>query len=553
MSGNKIENTGRKPTFIEALIIVVIAVGFILTAVLFFGADVHIPLIFAATVSIVYSLFVLKVKWAVLEEGILTSILMAMQAILILYVVGTLIGSWILSGVVPTMIYYGLDLISPSFFLIASLIICSIVSISTGTSWGTSGTVGIALMGIGAGLGIPPAVTAGFVISGAYFGDKMSPLSDTTNLAPAMAGTDLFQHIRAMCWTTGPTYIIVIVIAAVFGFKYGGGTLDVEKIAAIQALMHAEFSISPLGFIPPLLVIGLAASKKPAIPSIFAGVIAGCLLGAFQDNGYTSVIGAINVARDVVAAAPGSSFVDFIGALRESLSGSYYAAMLDVLQNGYAPKLAGELADLGEDAVAIASALSQNNITGISVDSAINATATLNELLARGGLQSMNWTVSLILCALTFGGVLERVGFLEVFLNTLMRGVKSAGGLCTAVIISCLAVNFLTGDQYIALVLPGRMLKQRFIDVGLHPRMLSRSLEDSGTLTSVLIPWNTCGAYHTTTLGIPTWQYAPYAFLNWLNPIIAIVMTYSGIGIAWKTNAESGDDFVISKKKPANI
>ncbi|MDR1471115.1 MAG: sodium:proton antiporter [Synergistaceae bacterium] len=550
MSDNKTENTGRKPTFAEAVVVVVIAVCFILTAVLLFGADVHIPLVFAATVTIAYSLFVLKVNWAVLEEGVLTSILMAMQAILILYVVGTLIGSWILSGVVPTMIYYGLKLIGPSVFLMAAIIICSIVSLATGTSWGTSGTVGIALMGIGAGLGIPPYVTAGFVISGAYFGDKMSPLSDTTNLAPAMAGTDLFQHIRAMCWTTGPSYIIVLIIAVLFGFKYGGGTLDIEKIAAIQNLMRAEFSISPLGFIPPVVVIALAASKKPAIPSIFAGVIVGCLLGAFQDSGYTSFIGAIGAARDAAAANPDLSF---FGALPEAMSGTYYSAMLDVLQNGYVPKLAGELAELGDDVTAIAAALAQNNIAGVSAEAAIDATATLNELLARGGLQSMNWTVSLILCALTFGGVLERVGYLEVFLNTLMKGVRTAGGLCASVVVSCFLVNVLTGDQYISLVLPGRMMKQRFADIGLHPRMLSRSLEDSGTLTSVLIPWNTCGAYHTTALGVPTAQYLPYAFLNWINPIVAIVMTYMGIGIAWKTNAASGDDFVISKTKPANV
>lgn len=522
MSDYKTENTGKKPTFLEAFVVVVIAIGLILTAVIIYDTDVHIPLVFAATIAIAYSMFVLKVNWAAIEEGILTSIMMAMQAIMILYVVGILIGAWILSGVVPTMIYYGLDLISPSFFLIASLIICSIVSLATGTSWGTSGTVGIAMMGIGAGLGIPPAVTAGFVISGAYFGDKMSPLSDTTNLAPAMAGTDLFQHIRAMCWTTGPTYIIVMVLAGVFGFRYGGGTLDIDKIAAIQILMDSEFSISPLGFIPPIVVIVLAASKRPAIPSIFAGVIVSCLLGAFQDNG-------------------GASF------------GGYYSALLEALQNGYAPKLAGELAELGDDVTAIAAALAQNNITGVTPDAAIDATATLNELLARGGLQSMNWTVSLILCALTFGGVLERVGFLEVFLNTLMRGVRSAGGLCMAVVISCFAVNALTGDQYISIVLPGRMFKQRFADVGLHPRMLSRSLEDSGTLTSVLIPWNTCGAYHTTTLGVPTLEYLPYAFLNYLNPVVAVAMTYMGIGIAWKTKAESGDDFVISKTKPANL
>ena len=505
-------NTGRKPYFYEAVFIIVVVAFLILGAVKIWETDVHIPLVLSAAIAAIMSMGLMKVKWAVIEEGILTSILMGMQAILILYTVGTLIGSWIQSGVVPTMIYYGLDIISPSVFLIATILICSVVSLSTGTSWGTSGTVGIALMGIGAGLGIPAPMCAGFVISGAYFGDKMSPLSDTTNLAPAMAGTDLFQHIRAMCWTTGPTYILVLIAAGVLGMRYAGGSLDAERITAIQLLMKGEFAISPIGLLPPIIVIGLAASKKPAIPSIFAGVIAGCVLAAFQGIGFGD--------------------------------------MLDVLQNGYSPDLAAKIAELGEDTAAITKLLSESGIAGVNPQSAIEASGVLNELLARGGLQSMNWTVSLIICALTFGGILERVGYLEVLLDTLLKNVKSAGGLCASVVVSCFFTNLFTGDQYISLVLPGRMFKDRFLSAGLHPRMLSRSLEDSGTLTSVLIPWNTCGAYHTTTLGVPTVEYIPYAILNWLNPIVAIVITYMGIGVAW---AKKDGGFVINRKRPENI
>lgn len=506
-------NTGRQPYFIEAVFMIAVVATLILCAVLVWKTeDVHVPLVISAAIAAIMSMALMKVKWAVIEEGILTSILMGMQAILILYTVGMLIGSWIQSGVVPTMIYYGLDLISPSVFLIATLLICSVVSLATGTSWGTSGTVGIALMGIGAGLGISAPITAGFVISGAYFGDKMSPLSDTTNLAPAMAGTDLFQHIRAMCWTTGPTYLIVIVIAGIMGMRYAGGTLDTDRITAIQLLMKGEFVISPIGLLPPLIVIGLAASKKPAVPSIFSGVIAGSILAAFQ--------------------------------------GVDIPSMLIALQDGYSPDLAAQIAELGEDLPAIGKLLSEVGISGVASDVAMGAAEVLNELLARGGLQSMNWTVSLIICALTLGGVLERVGFLEVLLNTLLKNVKSAGSLCASVVVSCFFTNMLTGDQYISIVLPGRMFKEKFLDAGLHPRMLSRSLEDSGTLTSVLIPWNTCGAYHTTTLGVPTVQYIPYAFLNWLNPIIAVILTYAGIGIAWR---KKDGDFVISRKKPENI
>jgi len=530
MSEYREVNTGRKPNVIEAVFIILFVAVIILLAVMEISEDttssflktlrdnlsilrtaqdVHIPLVISAAVAAALSMFVLKVKWAVIEEGILTSILMGMQAILILYTVGMLIGTWIQSGVVPTMIYYGLSVLRPSIFLIATLLICSVVALATGTSWGTSGTVGIALMGIGAGLGIPAPLCAGFVISGAYFGDKMSPLSDTTNLAPAMAGTDLFQHIRAMVWTTGPTYIIVIAIAGIFGAKYGGGSLDTEKIQAIQLLLKTEFSVSILQFLPPIVVIALAASKRPAIPSIFAGVVVSCVLGVFQKIPF--------------------------------------GEMMDALQNGYVPMLSGQLAELVEDVPALTAALSEAGVGNLTPAAATDAIAILNELLARGGLQSMNWTVSLILCALTFGGILERVGYLEVLLDNLLGNVKSPGGLCTAVIVSCIASNAFTGDQYISLVLPGRMFKDRFAQAGLHPRMLSRSLEDSGTLTSVLIPWNTCGAYHTSALGVPTVQYLPYAFLNWINPIVAIVMTYMGVGISWSTK---NGGFVVSKSKP---
>lgn len=503
-------NTGRMPTFIEACFVLLVAAILILSAVQIWKTDVHIPLILSTMVAAILAMTRMKVRWAVLEDAMLSSIMMGMQAVLILYTVGMLIGSWLLSGVVPSMIYYGLNVISPSVFLIATLLICSVVSLATGTSWGTAGTVGIALLGIGSGLGIPAPICAGFVVSGAYFGDKMSPLSDTTNLAPAMAGTDLFQHIRAMCWTTGPTYIIVIIVAAVLGNRYSSGTLDLHGIEALQNLMVGEFSISLWNFIPPLLVIGLAASKKPAIPSIFAGVLAGCVLAIIQGAGA--------------------------------------GTLLDVLQNGYKPELASKIVDAGKDLSAVANILTQAGIVHVDPEAATGAAATLKELLSRGGLQSMNWTVSLILCALSFGGVLDRCGYLEVLLETLLKSVKTAGGLVTSVVVACLMTNIFAGDQYIAIVLPGRMFKNRFEKVGLHARMLSRSLEDAGTLTSALVPWNTCGAFQAQALGVPTMEYLPYAVLNWLNPIVAIVMTYLGIGIAWRTG--KNDEFVISRTKP---
>ncbi|MDR1944451.1 MAG: Na+/H+ antiporter NhaC [Synergistaceae bacterium] len=510
------ENTdikvGRFPTLIESIIVIAISAFLIAMAVRYWETDVHIALVLSATVATVYALFVLKYPWKIIEEGMLASIMMGMQAILILFTVGILIGTWLLSGVVQTMIYYGLAILNPSIFLIATLLLCSIVSLATGTSWGTSGTVGIALMGIAAGLGVPAPIAAGFIISGAYFGDKMSPLSDTTNLAPAMAGTDIFQHIRAMVWTTSPSYVIVLVIAGILGAGYSSGSFDAEKVRAIQDMMKVEFSISPLGLIPPILVIALAASGKPALPSIFSGALAGIVLGLFQ--------------------------------------GASFGAMLDVMQNGYSPVLPAEIAGLAEDLPALATLAGEHGLSSFSTDSILNAASVLSDLLARGGLQSMTWSNSLVLCALVFGGVLDRCGFLQALLEFMMKGVKTVGGYVTAVAIACVVTNMIASDQYIAIVLPGRMFKPAFDEKGLHPRMLSRALEDTGTITSALVPWNTCGAYQSVTLGVNTIEYFPYAFFNYINPIIAIIITYMGIGIAWR--GKNGEP-VMGKTRPAGL
>lgn len=511
-NGEQVHREGRRPNFFEALFVIVSAACLIGGSVLIWETDVHIALVFSAMIAALIALFLLKYPWQTIEEGMLASIMMGMQAILILFTVGMLVGAWLISGVVPTMIYYGLAILSPSIFLIACLIIASVVSLATGTSWGTVGTIGIALMGIAAGLGVPAPIAAGFIISGAYFGDKMSPLSDTTNLAPAMAGTDIFQHIRAMCWTTGPTYVIVLVIAGVMGMGYSADNFEFERVKAIQDLLAAEFWITPIALIPPVLVIALAASGRPALPSIFAGCLAGVILGMFQGVGF--------------------------------------GEMLDVLQNGYGPVMTVEMAELAEDAAALGALLSERGIAGLSHEAVLNAAEVLNELLARGGLQSMTWSNSLVLCALVFGGVLDRCGFLETLLGVIMKGVRTVGGYILAVTISCVFTNAFAADQYIAIVLPGRMFKKAFDEKGLHPRMLSRALEDTGTLTSALIPWNTCGAYHSNTLGVPTLEYAPYAFLNYLNPIVAVVMTYLGIGIAWQ--GKDGEP-VISKTRPADL
>ena len=501
----------RKPSLALTLALFLTVAAMIAASVLVWEVDIHITLILGAMLTIAIGVAVLKYDYATIEKGIIDGIMTGMQACLILYTVGPLIGTWILSGVVPTMIYYGLAILNPSIFLFATLLICSVVSLSTGTSWGTSGTVGIALMGIALGLGIPAPLTAGVVISGAYFGDKMSPLSDTTNLAPAVAGTDLFQHIRAMVWTTGPTYIIVAVITIVIGFRYAGGELDAAKIAAIQALMRAEFWINPVTLIAPLVVIGLSAARKPALPSLWAGI-----------------------------------FVAIVIAL---VNGSGIGEILNIMQYGYVPTVSASIAGAGEDAAALAKILAESNIT-VAPDIALEAANDIVKLMERGGLQSMNWTISLIICAFTFGFSMDTCGFLKVMLEAIMKPIKSVGGMVTATILSCFVCDIFLGDQYLSIAMPGTMFRSAYEEKGLHPRMLSRSLEDAGTLLSVLIPWNTCGAYHTTVLGVPTLEYAPYAFLNYLNPIVAILLTYMGIGIAWR--GKEGEP-VISKTRPANL
>ena len=502
----------RKPSLALTLAIFLSVAAMIAASVLVWEVDIHITLILGAMLTTAVGVVVLKYDYATIEKGIIDGIMTGMQACLILYTVGPLIGTWIVSGVVPTMIYYGLAILNPSVFLFATLIICSVVALSTGTSWGTSGTVGIALMGIALGLGIPAPLTAGVIISGAYFGDKMSPLSDTTNLAPAVSGTDLFQHIRAMVWTTGPTYIIVAVITIVLGFRYAGGELDVAKISAIQSLMKAEFWINPITLLAPLVVIGLSAARKPALPSLWAGI-----------------------------------FVAIIFAL---IHGVGIGDLLNIMQYGYTPSISATIAGTGEDAAALAKVLAENNIM-VAPQIALEAANDIVKLMERGGLQSMNWTISLIICAFTFGFSMDTCGFLKVMLEAIMKPIKSVGGMITATILSCFVCDVFLGDQYLSIAMPGTMFKSAYEEKGLHPRMLSRSLEDAGTLLSVLIPWNTCGAYHTTVLGVPTLEYAPYAFLNYLNPLVAIAMTYMGIGISWR--GKEGEPVMGGKTRPTDL
>lgn len=451
---------GRKKKI--SLGIALIPVVFLIVALFFtivvFKLPPHIPLISAAAVAAMVAV-IQKHPWAEIHEGMVNGITLAMGAILILMVVGTMIGTWILGGIVPSMICYGLKILSPAIFLIATLIICSIVSLGTGSSWSTAGTVGVALVGVGQGLGIPAAMVAGAIVSGAYFGDKMSPLSDTTNLAPAVAGTDIFSHIRHMVYTTAPGYVLSLVLFGLLGIKFSGGVLRAQNIETILTTVNAHFFIHPVLLLPPVVVIIMVIKKVPPLPALLGGTALGGIFAMITQS-------------------------------------SSLAKVIEAAHSGFVSK------------------------TGVP---------TVDNLLTRGGLLSMMETVALIICALSFGGIMERTGMLEALAKSLLKRVKRTGSLVAITIFSCIGMNAIASDQYMSIVIPGRMYKNAFDAHKLHPKNLSRCLEDSGTLSSPLIPWNSCGAFMHATLGISPLVYLPYAFLNLSNPLISIFYGYTGI------------------------
>jgi NhaC family Na+:H+ antiporter len=387
--------------------------------------------------------------------------------IMILFLVGALAGTWLVSGIIPAMVYYGLQVLSPEIFLPASVIIAAIISIATGSSWTTSATVGIALVGIGSALGIPTGMIAGAVISGAYFGDKMSPLSDTTNLAPAMAGTDLFTHIKYMAYTTVPTIIVTLIVFAILS-----GTIDTTGSADISNLLASidnTFYITPWLFLVPGIVIAMILMKtKPLIAlgtgvvlaAIFAFIFQGDVLGNLSDSKFQSVLNAI--------------------------------------------------------------------LTDINIET---DDEKLSELFSSGGIIGMLWTILLIICAMVFGGIMDAIGALAKITKSLLAVASSVFGLFASTVISCLGLNAIASDQYLAIVIPGKMFKKAFEDKGLAPENLSRTLEDSGTVTSVLIPWNTCGAYQSGVLGVSVSDYFVYAVFNYLSPFTTLLFAALNIKI----------------------
>ncbi|GGA91459.1 Na+/H+ antiporter NhaC [Staphylococcus muscae] len=420
----------------------------------------HIPLLIGTTVAIIVTMFH-DYEWEEVEEMMYKGIKHALPAVVIIMLVGLIIGAWIGSGVVAAMIYYGLKLISPTYFLAVVVVICGIVSLAIGSSWSTMATVGVASMGIGISMGLSPGMVAGAVISGAYFGDKMSPLSDTTNLASGLTNVDLFDHIKHMFYTTIPGLVISLIAFFVLGQMYGSDHLNRGRIDSIMNAIDDSFFITPWLLVVPLIVIIAVALKVPAIPAIVLGVVLGFFTQIF-------------------------------------VQGDSLATAVQSLQTGYV--------------------LESGN-------------KTIDELFNRGGLESMFYTISLTLVAMTFGGLLEYSGMLKALISVILKFAKNTGTLIASVIISCFGTNLSCSEQYISIIVPSRMYVSTFIDKGLHPKNLSRALEDGGTLTSVFVPWNTCGVFILTTLNVHVIEYAPFAILNYVVPIISIIYGFIGFKI----------------------
>ncbi len=480
----------RKATLVQAFFPVVVLIAMLGTNVYLFGSGSldgsnQIALLLSASIAGGMAIK-LGVTWNRVIKHIVNSISSAMSSILILLLIGALAGTWLISGIVPVMIYYGLQILNPTIFLVAACIVCAMVSLATGSSWSTVATVGIALLGIGQTLGMQEGVVGGAIISGAYFGDKMSPLSDTTNLAPAMAGTDLFTHIRYMAYTTIPSILIALAIYMGIGF-FSDASGSVDDVNAVLAAIETTFNISPWLFLVPLIVIVMIIKKVPALPALLTGVLSGGLFAIiFQPH-----------------------LINQISEIDNSFFKSAYVA---VMQSMY-----GEIA--------------------ITTDHEL-----VNDLLTTGGMFGMLNTVWLILCAMTFGGAMEAGGLLKRIAAEVIKMAKGTGSLIASTVATCGFFNVTASDQYMAIVVPGRMYADTYRERGLKPENLSRTLEDSGTVTSVLVPWNTCGATQASVLGVATMVYAPFSFFNIISPFMTMLVGFMGIKIRYFEQPEAEEE-----------
>lgn len=470
----------------EALIPVIVLIGLLAYNVFVYGGDSlngsnQFILLIGAAVAAIIGAFN-KVSFETLMEEVAQNIKSVAGPILILFMVGALAGTWLISGIIPTMIYYGLQVLNPTIFLPACVVICAIISVATGSSWTTSATVGIALIGIASALGIPLGMTAGAVISGAYFGDKMSPLSDTTNLAPAIAGAGLFDHIRYMAITTFPTMIITLIVFVILGLN-----LEIAGQASSEGILNSienTFTISPWLFVVPVLVIIMIVKKTSPLIALLTGT----LLGA---------IAALLLQPHIVAEIAGTETLTFRSA---------YVGIMDAMTVE----------------------------TNIPTDNEV-----LKDLFSSGGMAGMLSTIWLIICAMTFGGAMDAIGALARISKALLNLFHTTFGLFASTVFSCLAINVTAADQYLAIVVPGKMFKKAFDDKDLDPVNLSRTMEDSGTVTSVLVPWNTCGAYQSSVLGVSTFDYAVYAVFNYVSPFMTLLVAAVGYKIKYTFGKKS--------------
>ncbi|PSL41469.1 transporter (NhaC family) [Planomicrobium soli] len=457
----------KRMTFGRAILPLIVMISVMLATIVVLKQGPHIPLIAGAVVAALVA-WRSGYKWKEIEEGIYKGIRLALPAIIIIILIGLIIGSWIGGGIVATLILYGLQILTPAFFLVSITLICAIVSLAIGSSWSTMGTVGVAGMGIGLSMGIPAPMVAGAIISGSYFGDKMSPLSDTTNLAAGLTGTDLFVHIKHMWYTTIPGLLIALAVFWYLGRNFSSQETDTAGIAETAAVLRESFVISPFLLIIPLIVFVLVAKKVPAIPALVVGVLLGFLAQVFVQ---------------------GSSVSDAVSAL----------------QSGYVIETGNVLVD---------------------------------ELFNRGGLDNMMYTVSMVLAAMSFGGILEHTGMLRAMMNKILKVAKTSGSLVAATVLSAIGTNAACAEQYVSIVVPSRMYAQSYKDKLLQSKNLSRALEDGGTLTSVFFAWNTCGVFIFGTLGVSAFDYAPYAIFNFTVPILSIIYALTGFTITKMSTEE---------------
>ena len=469
----------KSPTIFQALFPIIFLVVLLTINVSVFGDDalsgsIQIVLILSSAFASIIA-FNLGFTWLEIQKGIVKSINSSIPSILILFLVGSLAGSWLLSGIVPAFIYYGIQILNAKIFLFAACIICIVVSMATGSSWTTSATIGIALIGIGRALDISDGLVAGAILSGAYFGDKMSPLSDTTNLAPAMAGSDLISHIKYLSLTTVPSIIISLIIFIILGLNISDN-IGSNNAEIISNSILDKFYISPILFIVPLVVIILIYNKIKAVPALFVGVILGSVFALiFQSNLVLEV--------------------------SNSSSNSWKALFSGTMISLYG---------------------------SISIDA---SNEMVSKLLSSSGMFGMLDTIWLVICAMIFGGVMEKAGFLKKIISIILNKIKSTGSLISSTAGTCIFFNLTASDQYISIVVPGKMYSSIYKEKGLAPENLSRTLEDSGTVTSVLVPWNTCGAYHASVLNVATLTYLPFCFFSLISPIMTILFAYLRIKI----------------------